>query len=119
MAACALAALWTYPKVEKTYSYWDKGGWIPFRTTLQREFITDAGFGTYPNIRVGDDEIGPKVRIGDIAIPYKADFTPCSVQKQIALKWSTQFLQSALILLLASGLLWVFRVRSTPHRNGN
>jgi hypothetical protein len=131
LAGCGLLAIWAYPQIETTYSYWsnmdpgdwqdapapaaqdlaantapaNRGRWIAFTSIRQRAFLTDADFGTRPNIEITGDEIWPKIHSGAIRVPNS--YWGYYVQKEVALRWSTQALQSVLILLLAGGLLWV------------
>jgi hypothetical protein len=138
LAGCGLLAIWTYPQIETTYSYWSRtdpgdwrdvptpgaglpavpatpdgfvpdqpqGRWVPFAKFQRREFLTNVDFGTRPNIEIASDEIWPKVHSGAIRVPDS--YWGYHVQKQIGLRWSTQALQSGLVLLLALGLLWLF-----------
>jgi hypothetical protein len=66
-------------------------------------------FGTYPNINVrADDTLWPMVHTGRLS-----SYWGINAQKQVAIKWATQFTQSALVILAALGLLWV------SHPKGN
>jgi hypothetical protein len=104
LAACGLLTLWAYPQIETTYSSWsnEENGWIPFKTIYQRAFLTNVDYGTQPNIRVTSDEtLRPVIR-------------RYYVQKQVRMKWLTQLVQSAFIVLVATGLLWAVGANKGP-----
>jgi hypothetical protein len=108
LIACGLVGLWTYPQIATTYSSWsnEERKWIPFKTVYERTFLTNAAFGTQPDIRVTTDErLWEMIRTKAVVLPNAA--WGYHVQKQVGINWPTQLLQSALIVLFGTGFLWV------------
>jgi len=108
LAGCGLLALWVYPQIDVTYSSWSnqENSWRPFKTIYRRAFLTNVDFGTEPNISIARDEtLWPMLRSKSLVLPGYP------VQRQVRIRWLTQFVQSTLIVVVASGLLWAVKTK--------
>lgn len=104
--AVFVVTLWLFPLVETTYRVWSNldRRWVPFETTYKREFVTNLQFGEVPYYAYYRDPLlrTAMSRTGEISQP---------INRMIGIKWSTQIVQTLLIVGLSFGLLWVMKAK--------
>jgi hypothetical protein len=103
LAGCSLLVMWVFPQVETTYRGWsnEENRWVRVHTSYAHEFVTNVDFGEIPyHPSSWKDELFRAARA-------QTGYVRPEMNRKQGIKWSTQLLQTLIVMGLSSGLLWV------------